>query len=189
MLSIRNTFASLAAACLIALPAAADDALCQEVDALVLSGQQKVSWEDLFKPRPNELRNDNIYPTEPLLGLFRKCTIIDTVDNVGRPSTTLSCTLTEAEAPNVVTQESRAAFMANEFTRFHAISECLSAKENWSSYGHVGQGNFNAFLKKEGETKIEDAISAQMTVMQFGGPPLYNASLTFNLVTAPRDYR
>ena len=86
-----------------------------------------------------------------------------------------------------ITQESRAAFGQNEFARFFEISNCLAAKENWSSYGHVGNGNFRAFLKAEGKTRPKDGIGADMSVMQYGEPPLYNAHLQFTLTTEPRE--
>lgn len=188
MRPLRLVFASLAAAAAPGAPAASADELCDAVDALILSGQQDVSWEDLFKPRPNELRNDNVYPASPLLGLFTKCTLVDEVDGVDRSNTTLTCTLLESDG-TMVTEDSRAAFVANEFARFQAIGACIAAKDGWGSYGNVLQGNFNAFLKTEAQTRLEDAISAELGGLQLGAPPLYRVQLRMQLRTTPRDYR
>jgi hypothetical protein len=186
MSTIRSPLAGLACLLVLAAPAAANEALCDSVDALIVSGQQDVSWEDLFMPRNGKLRNDNIYPAKPLLGLFSKCTVQDKVDDAGRTSSVLTCGMNESDV-GPITQESRAAFGQNEFARFHDISSCLAAREHWSSYGHVGNGNFRAFLKAEGKTRPEDAIGADMSVMQYGEPPLYNAHLQFTLTTEPRE--
>jgi hypothetical protein len=51
------------------------------------------------------------------------------------------------------------------------------------------QGKFNAFIETEAQTRLEDAISAEMLIMQFGVPPLYSVTLLMNLRTTPRDYR
>lgn len=186
MLAIRYPLAGLTCLLAFAAPAFAEGALCDSVDALIVSGQQDVSWKDLFEPSNGALRNDNIYPAEPLLGLFSKCSIEDKVDATGRTSSVLTCGMNESDV-GPITQESRAAFGQNEFARFHEISNCLAAKDHWSSYGHVGNGNFRAFLKAEGRKRPEDAIGADMSVMQYGEPPLYNAYLQFTLTTEPRE--
>ncbi len=186
---IPLALASLACAALLGAPAAQADELCDAVDKLILSGQQDVSFADVFKPRPNELRNDNVYQGYALLGLFTKCTVIDQVDNVGRGNTTLSCALTEAET-SMVTEESRKAFVANEFARFQAITACIAAKEGWGSYGNLAAGgSFNAFLETEAQTRLEDAISADLGIVQMGVAPLYRVHLMMNIRTTPRDYR
>lgn len=186
---IRLAFASFACAAALGTPAALADDLCDKVDALILSGQQDVSFADVFKPRPNELRNDNVYSGDALLGLFTKCTVIDQIDDVGRGNTTLSCSLTEAE-DGVVTEESRKAFVDNEFARFQAITTCIEAKEGWGSYGNLATGGrFNAFLETEAQTRLEDAISANLGIVQMGVAPLFRVHLMMNLRTTPRDYR
>jgi hypothetical protein len=186
---IRFTLASLACVAGLGAPAALADDLCDKVDALILSGQQDVSFADVFKPRPNELRNDNVYSGDALLGLFTKCTVIDEIDKVGRGNTVLSCSVTEAE-DGVVTEESRKAFVANEFVRHQAISACIAAKEGWGSYGDLATGgSFNAFLETEAQTRLEDAISAELGVVPMGSAPLYRVMLMMNLRTTPRDYR
>ncbi|MEQ9505728.1 MAG: hypothetical protein RLO80_05620 [Hyphomonas sp.] len=186
---IRLFLASLAFTAVLAAPAALADDLCDKVDALILSGQQDVSFADVFQPRPNELRNDNVYSGDALLGLFSKCTVIDEIDKVGRGSTVLSCSVTEAE-DGVVTEESRKAFVANEFVRHQAISACIAAKEGWGSYGDLATGgSFNAFLETEAQTRLEDAISAELGVVPMGSAPLYRVMLMMNLRTTPRDYR
>ena len=188
MSPIRFALSSLAcAAVLIGSSASAED-LCAKVDALILSGQQDVSFADVFKPRPGELRNDNVYTGEALLGLFTKCTVQDMIDDVGRGNTTLNCTLDESENARV-TEASRITFVANEFARFQQIAACIKAKEGWVSYGALEQGKFNAFIETEAQTRLEDAISAEMLIMQFGVPPLYSVTLLMNLRTTPRDYR
>jgi hypothetical protein len=186
---IRLALTSLAFTAALGIPTASADALCDKVDALILSGQQDVSFADVFKPRPNELRNDNVYSGDALLGLFTKCTVTDQIDKVGRGNTTLSCALTEGET-GMVTEESRKAFVANEFARFQAISACIAAKEGWGSYGNLAEGRpFNAFLQTEAQTRLEDAISAELGIVQMGVPPLYRVHLMMNLRTTPRDYR
>ena len=186
---IRLFLASLACTAALGAPAALADDLCDKVDALILSGQQDVSFADVFKPRPNELRNDNVYSGDALLGLFTKCTVIDQIDKVGRGNTTLSCVLEEAEG-ETVTEESRKAYVANEFARFQAISACIAAKEGWGSYGKLAEGRpFNAFLETEAQTRLEDAISAELGIVQMGVAPLYRVELMMNLRTTPRDYR
>lgn len=186
---IHLALAGLAWAALLGAPTAQADELCDAVDQLILSGQQDVSFADVFKPRPNELRNDNVYQGYALLGLFKKCTVIDQIDKVGRGNTTLSCALTEAEI-GMVTEESRKAFVANEFVRFQAIAACIADKEGWGSYGNLASGgSFNAFFKTEAQTRLEDAISAELGIVQMGVAPLYRVHLMMTIRTTPRDYR
>lgn len=185
---LRLALVSLVSVAALGAPAASADELCDAVDALILSGQQDVSWEAVFKPRPGELRNDNVYSGNALLGLFTKCTVVDEVDDVERSNTTLTCILTENDG-TMVTEDSRTAFVANEFARFQAIGACIAAKDGWESYGNVLQGNFNAFLKTEAQTRLEDAISAELGGLQLGAPPLYRVQLRMQLRTTPRDYR
>jgi hypothetical protein len=188
MRPLRLALAGLAATSALNAPAASADELCDAVDALILSGQQDVSWEDLFKPRPNELRNDNVYPASPLLGLFTVCNVKDDVDAVERSNTVLYCYADETDG-TTVTEASRAEFIANEFARFQAISACIAAKPGWGSYGNAAEGRFNAFLESEAQTRLEDAMSAEMAAVQLGIPPLYRVRLSLQLRTTPRDYR
>jgi hypothetical protein len=183
---IRFTLASLACVAGLGAPAALADELCDKVDALILSGQQDVSFADVSEPRPNALRNDEIRSGDALLGLFTKCTLVDEVDNAGRNNSTLTCSVTENNG-EPVTEASRAGFIANELGHFEDISVCIAAKDGWFMYGDVSEGKFESNLNDWAETRPEDGINAELSVLQIEDTPLVNAQLVMQLWTNPRD--
>ena len=185
---IRLALASLACAAALGAPIARADDLCDSVEKLILSAQQDVSFADVFKPRPNEQRRDNVYQGYAMLDLFTKCTVTDQIDDVERGNAILSCSIVEADG-GIVTEESRKAFVANEFARFQGIAACIGAKDGWTSYGEVTSGSFNAFVPTEAQTRLEDAMSAELGMIQVGVERLYRVQLVMTLRTTPRDYR
>ncbi len=185
---IRAAFVSLVCAAAFGAPAAMADDLCAKFDALVLSGQQDASFADVSEPRPNELRNDTVSSGDALLGLFTQCTLVDDVRENGRGNSTLTCSLVENDgAP--VTEASRASFIANEVTRLEDISVCLALKDGWFIAGDVREGKFYSNLNDWAETRPEDGIAAELTVLQLEETPMVNAQLVMELKTSLRDYR
>jgi hypothetical protein len=167
-------------------PVFADDA-CPKLDALIASGQQDISWENLLKPRPNILRNSGFKNAHKVLTPFNSCRITDNVDDVERPNAFLHCSIME-NGQEKVTQETRDAFIANEYAEFTELIECISAKDDWRFYA-ANPTTMTGSLKSEAHTRLEDAIGITFKIEQFGFAPLYRMNLTMELRTVPRDYR
>jgi len=185
---IRRALTGFACTLALGAPAASADDLCPKVDALVLSGQQDESFADVVAPRAVVPRNEAIRSGDALLGLFTLCTLVDEVDEGGRSTSTLTCSLTENEG-EPVTQASRASFIANELTRLEDISVCLALKDGWFIYGDVREGKFYSNLNGWAEVRPEDGIAAELSVLQLEDTPLVNAQLLMQLKTNPRDPR
>ena len=184
MHSIRLTLAGFACAAAFGTPAALAEGVCAQVDALIFSGQHIVPFNTIVPPRPDDPRNDTVQSGDALLGLFSQCTLVDSFDDAFRLSSTLVCTLVE-NGGEPVTEASRADFLADELARFEEISICLAMKDGWSMYGDVMEGEFTAYLNEWAEVRPEDAIGAELSVLQLEETPLVNTQLRMELQTNP----
>ncbi|MEQ9505729.1 MAG: hypothetical protein RLO80_05625 [Hyphomonas sp.] len=185
---IRLAFASFACAAALGTQAALANDLCDKVDALIISGQHIVPFNTIVPPRPDDPRNDTVQSGDALLGLFSQCTLVDSFDDAFRLSSSLTCTLIENDG-EPVTEASRADFLADELARLEEISVCLAMKDGWSMYGDVMEGEFTAYLNDWAEVRPEDAIGAELSVLQLEETPLVNAQLRMELQTDVGDVR
>ncbi len=173
------------------LPSAKAENTCDAVESLIVDGQGDVPFASLAEKTDGQLRDRYLtFKDAPLLGIFRQCRLQDSLDDIDRPVSTLTCDMEENHGMSRVTQESREEFMAGELATFQALPVCIQNIEGWSGYGNMMSfGGYSVFNKVEATGDPWDKMNGSFKFSTHGSAPLYVGQLTMVLNTVPRDPR